>query len=1268
LPQDQAAKGSSPSWTARPSRSRIACIPARGGAFELQEAGYLTLQAASGARFIFNNNSGTYGGVVVSKGYLTINNADFSGNTASSYNGGAIYNSSGTLTIDNSTFSANTAKSEGGAIFNLSGTATVSNTTFSDNYNQWASGGALVNQGVSGTGSNLIMTDSSFTGNRGYYSGGAMTNESGSTADLTRVTFTDNTAADNGGAIYNNNSMLTVRNGTFTRNKTTGTQTGGAIHNNSTLIIENSTFDGNQSGSHGGAIYSYNNVAGGAAVTISNSTFSNNSTRSNRGGAIYNQNNPISLTNVDFLNNTASWNGGGIFTWNGDLNLAVETNRTNTFSGNTDGDGANSIFVSSTSAGNTVTVDLDVGTGALLDMKDPFAGENGGGNIAVVKRGAGAWSLGGANILRQGLGGSDSNTNTVDIQNGDLNLYRNAQIHAQGPGSAIAIGSAGTPVNVTITGGNQITVSNDTTNALAATGQGSITIQGNSTWSFDLAGASTDTAMMELKADAITIVNGQINIDLKTLAKSSGDIVLLHKTAATSTKFDNTTINDGSISIRGHQIASTRATGGYQVVIRDDDTVVLRLPNALQSHIVTWRNYLDPASPTWDMISEQWVNESGVTDVQFLVGDVVNFNSTEAPPTPAVVVDPNGVEASGLFVSWNYSYDFSGGSIVTSVDGWLGNNALPAIPEVVTGKLMLGAQADNDGMIGNNTFKGILDVTGINTDGNDFRQGIDIYSGRLRVSATEQINPGLSKLSFLGSSADFSTVRTSLLTRAGSLAADIYNARQTDPHAYLPTVIAADNLVFDGFNSDSQRLVLATNAAGGFSAEAGKTVTWQNSMTSADGGAIAAGLQSMTLLTAADATAGYRFTGNVAGGNGGAVSNQGALYAQNTAFEQNQATGSGGAIWNNDLTFLSGSSFTGNYAQQNGGAIYSGSGNLSLTDFFFTRNQAGASGGAIMAAGQVYLGLGTGVTGTFSGNLDSAGSNSINLFTNGANTTLDLAVQTGAILDMLDPMRGLASGNAIAINKTGDGAWKLGGDNTFSGGSTTVSVLGGTLQLYNGGTATNVNSRDALATVSTGNLFLNGAGSRFILGGGGSAATLEVGGFNTITANGGTAFQDQATILAGQGNAGLGKLTFTSGTLDDNVTFSADAARTLTLDGQLSGTGNFIKTGDGEINMARTGNTVGDFDIRAGTIGLFAGTDVNVTANSARFLSGTTLNLYGFDTPDYGKFYTVIRDADCDCAQFGVGWREIRRGLSHRPCPVEFGQPRSTGRHRPHLV
>ena len=117
-----------------------------------------------------------------------------------------------------------------------------------------------------------------------------------------------NTEGGPGGGI-SNNGVLTVTNSSFNDNSAGG-NAGGAISNSGTFVVSGSSFTGNSSSSGdtgvGGAI----NNSG--VLTVEDSTFSANS--SNNGGAICNEGGTATIRNSTFsANSSGSAGGGAIF-------------------------------------------------------------------------------------------------------------------------------------------------------------------------------------------------------------------------------------------------------------------------------------------------------------------------------------------------------------------------------------------------------------------------------------------------------------------------------------------------------------------------------------------------------------------------------------------------------------------------------------------------------------------------------------------------------------------------------------------------------------------------------------------------------------------------------------------------------------------------------------------------------------------------------------------------------------------------------------------
>lgn len=218
---------------------------------------------------------------------------------------------------------------------------TITNLTIANGFSPEQGGGIFL-----GHKGQLKVTKSKFHNNIStsggtFDGGGAIFISSESTATIQDSTFTNNKAG-NGGAINNLLSNLTVSNSTFTGNQSTRAGApgggGGAIYidggngGNGKISITGSTFTKNQAVFQGGAIFIqlYNNDA----ITIDKSTIADNivngSGNQGFGGGIFmvaeSGNSNFTLTNTTIARNTATNQGGGL--WTGNQAKVVITNST----------------------------------------------------------------------------------------------------------------------------------------------------------------------------------------------------------------------------------------------------------------------------------------------------------------------------------------------------------------------------------------------------------------------------------------------------------------------------------------------------------------------------------------------------------------------------------------------------------------------------------------------------------------------------------------------------------------------------------------------------------------------------------------------------------------------------------------------------------------------------------------------------------------------------------------------------------------------------
>lgn len=341
-------------------------------------------------------------------------------NGRTSDRGGAISTThQGVLNIDNVTFNNNVADKGGGAIFSaFEGSVTVTNSRFNANKatagNDERGAGAIAFWGPR----SLIVRNSDFTNNEGI----------------------------NGGAINSLNGKLTIENSRFISNNTlaarfdTGQPNdflrgyGGAVYADrassvneasGSIQITGSTFSGNKGKREGGAAYLF--TGGQDRIDISRTQFTGNTVQpleginqGNGGGLVVMSNEVnrgLTIDRTSFANNTATLQGGGLWTMN-----APTTITNSTFSGNrtTSQDfssiGGGMALYSQTTILNTTIANNRAGWvgggvarsgGASVTAKNTiFANniaDNGGNDWKIQQQTSGELINGGGNIQFPGL-------------------------------------------------------------------------------------------------------------------------------------------------------------------------------------------------------------------------------------------------------------------------------------------------------------------------------------------------------------------------------------------------------------------------------------------------------------------------------------------------------------------------------------------------------------------------------------------------------------------------------------------------------------------------------------------------------------------------------------------------------------------------------------------------------------------------------------------------------------------------------------------------
>ncbi len=407
------------------------------GAGGIENAGTMTI-----GNSMISQNYGPVAGGINSFGPLTITGSTISGNSANvGYGVGGIegYN---LLTITGSTISGNSGSD--GAINSFGGldlvrsavsgntglamwcfgSSTITNSQIVNNTNDVGPNGSANGGGINANG-DLTITGSTISGNtaEGFFAVGGGIEMNSNVLTIRGCTIQNNQAIAGGnawgGAIDISNAVMSVSNSSFVDNSANGASEadGGAVFMNGSGVaatMVNCTFSGDQAlsginnppgdytgGAFGGAI---SGRFGSSPLTISGSTFINNSVQSGLGGvsvggAVTNSG-ALTVASSLFTGNTAigGINGGGAdggalagsgtitgstFTGNsavgGSAGPASETNYV--FGGNANGgaiDGGSLTVTDCLIAGNNAT-------GGAVPASDPpgtaFAGTGQGGGI-----------------------------------------------------------------------------------------------------------------------------------------------------------------------------------------------------------------------------------------------------------------------------------------------------------------------------------------------------------------------------------------------------------------------------------------------------------------------------------------------------------------------------------------------------------------------------------------------------------------------------------------------------------------------------------------------------------------------------------------------------------------------------------------------------------------------------------------------------------------------------------------------------------------------
>ncbi|MDR2036502.1 MAG: YDG domain-containing protein [Bacteroidales bacterium] len=455
----------------------------------------------------------------------------------------------------------------------------------------------------------------------------------------------------------------------------------------------------------------------------------------------------------------------------------------------------------------------------------------------------------------------------------------------------------------------------------------------------------------------------------------------------------------------------------------------------------------------WDIsTANSWKNVQNNNVILFRNGDIVTFDSDNSSGRN-ITVGPLGTRSAGMFIRGNDDYRFNGGIIYTNnASGTTFTSASPS----ANGKLNIGAYGTASDYVLIVPFNGMLDLTG--SVKSSFLNGIDFYSGGLKINNLNQLGTNFGKLNFLSK------------------------------NALIPTLYIGNTITLNGAGSIIHRLNVSDNSKGAISLDNNVSLTFSGGSTPGTGAAVNIGTGAALTLTSGTGSY-YSFSGNTATSTGGAMNISGTLTAPgNLQYTGNNSVLSGGALYNTGTTDLGTVIFVSNSSGNRGGAIYN-TGTINIAAALFSANTSKMEGGALysgqsvtinpgnflgnLAAGDggaVYITGGqtpailtlnaNGSTVAFSGNksgvsyrgniFDPSTGISNSIFLN-RNTTLALST-TNANIYFDDPISsGSSGGNALQL--TGNGFVQFAGNNLLNPNGTNsgkVTLNSGTFRVVDG--------------------------------------------------------------------------------------------------------------------------------------------------------------------------------------------------------------------------
>jgi len=468
----------------------------------------------------------------------------------------------------------------------------------------------IINEGtLSISGVTLENGNSATTSSNDDLAGaGAILNAGSLTLDSTVLT--NNTAGNNGtgGAVYGTGgSSLTVNNSTFSNNSV-GAGNGGAIDSAGNVAVTNSTFSANTAG-EGAGIFDET----GAALNVSYSTFANNTTSATSGGAIFNVDGPLTVTNDTFAGNTTSGTGSDISNDTGALTVTntilgtatgcfsnvagCPTNKTN---GNIVGDVALALTPLGTYGGPTQTILSVPGSSSICGglQADIPAGSS-SDQRGFAQQGPGSYGV--ANCVDSGSVQTDytgvafSAATYNAISGSDIN-FPPVTVYVNEIGQSNSNGVGGVPITLIYGGAGTVNGGLGPVSSVSGVGSAFTSLNITSVGTADPVSVSVTVVGADTLTAAATLNFHAASVTTTTTANPATTIATAASVALSATVSGSPTVNSGYVTFTIHQGSATGAVVGTATVSAQVNNGAAAVTYALPGNLTTGGTYVIVAS------------------------------------------------------------------------------------------------------------------------------------------------------------------------------------------------------------------------------------------------------------------------------------------------------------------------------------------------------------------------------------------------------------------------------------------------------------------------------------------------------------------------------------------------------------------------------------------------------------------------------------------------------------------------------------------------